>query len=112
MKRIQFYIAALLLSAASPTLATERVHTSTVKFVYPFGNGDFVIGLDSDPSTCSAPDSPKYFWVTVGQNGVTAAGSAKIFASVTAAVVTKLTVTIVFDDATTNCYVNRISLSN
>lgn len=112
MKPIGFCIAALLISAASPTFATERSQTTTLKFVYPFGNGDFVIGLDSEPSTCSAPGSPKYFWITVGQGGVTAEGSAKIFATATSALITKLTVNVIFDDATTNCYVNRISVYN
>ena len=105
-------MATLLMLAASPTLAAERSHQSTLKFVYTFSNGDFVIGFDSDPSTCSSPNVPKYFHVSVGENGVNAAGSAKLFAAAMAALVTRQSVSAVFDDGTSNCYVNRISVED
>lgn len=73
---LQSFIATFLMLIASSTFATERLHASTLKFVYPVANGDFVIGFDSDPSTCSSASTPKYFYVSVGQNGVTATGSA------------------------------------
>ncbi len=112
MKTIQLCMAALLMLAASLTFATERYHVSTLKFVYPLSNGDFVLGFDSDPSTCSSASSPKYIYVSVGQNGVTSTGSAKLFAAAMTALVTRQSVAAAFDDATSNCYVNRFSVQD
>lgn len=112
MKPIQLCMAASLLLGASTTFATERYHSGTLKFVYPIANGDFVIGFDIDPSTCTAAGSPKYLYVSVGQNGVTATGSAKLFAAAMAAFLAHSTVAAAFDDATSNCYVNRFSVQD
>src|ERR1700741_790442 len=112
MKPIKLFMATLLLLGASTTFATERSHVSTLKFVYPFANGDFVIGLDTDPSTCTAAGTPKYLYVSVGQNGVTATGSSKLFAAAMAAFLAHSTVAAAFDDATSNCYVNRFSVQD
>lgn len=108
----QCFGATFLMLIASSTFATERFHASTLEFVYPLANGDFVIGFDSDPSTCSSASAPKYLYVSVGQNGVTAAGSAKLFAAAMTALVTRQTVAAAFDDATSNCYVNRFSVQD
>jgi hypothetical protein len=89
--------------------ATERYHTSTLKSVYPQGNGDFVLVFDTDTTQCAlASGSPKYQYVVVGQNGVNAEGSKKIYAAALSAVITRATVDIAFDDATVYCYINRL----
>jgi hypothetical protein len=103
-------IAAVLMLTASATFATERFHTSTIKIVYPVSGGDFVIGFDTEVSTCTSTASPKQLYVAVGQNGVTATGSAKMFAAALAALYARGIVTIAFDDATTACYINRIQV--
>lgn len=101
-----------LLLGTSVALATEHYHTSTLKFVYPLASGDFVIGFDIDSGFCSSASSPKYHYLTVGQNGVTSEGSKKLFAAVLTAVATRQSVTIAFDDATAYCYVNRLTVTN
>ena len=110
MRTIRACAAAIMLLIAVPTLATERFHTSTIRMVYPVSSGDFVIGFDTEVSTCTSTASPKQLYVAVGQNGVTATGSAKMFAAALAALYARGIVTIAFDDATTACYINRIQV--
>ena len=108
MKLAHSCVTALLMLTAVQSSAAETWHTSTIKFVHPLSNGDFVVAFDTDPATCTNANTPKYLYVTVGQNGVTSAGSAKLYAAVMTALTTRQTVTVNFDDATSGCYVNRL----
>jgi len=92
--------------------AAEQYHGATLKWVYPLANGDFVIGFNADAATCSAASSPKYMYVAVGQNGVTSDGAKKIYAAALLALGTSRQVNVAFDDATTYCYINRLTVSN
>jgi hypothetical protein len=83
---------------------------STVKFVYPLGDGSFVLGFTNDAGTCASPNSPKYFYVMAGQNGVTADGVKAMLATALAAFTAGYTLWIAYDDATTSCYINRFSV--
>jgi hypothetical protein len=106
-RRMCFAVIALLLAA--PLYATERQQYSTVAFVYPLGDGGFVIGLDSDSSFCTSTSSPnKYYHVIVGQYGVNAEGSNKIYAAAMLALAGRQTLAVIFDDTTAYCYVNRV----
>jgi hypothetical protein len=110
-RQICFSCIALLLAA--PLSATERQQIATVKFVYPLADGNFVIGLDADSSFCTSTSSPnKYYHVYVGQYGVTADGSSKIYASALLALASRQTINVIFDDTTAYCYVNRVAVSN
>lgn len=110
MKPITASVAAALLLMATATFATERSYTSTLKYVYPVSSGDFIIVFDTDPTTCTATGPNKYLYVSVGQNGITATGSAKIYSAALAALYARGIVTVAFDDATTNCFVNRMTV--
>lgn len=92
--------------------ATERYHNSTLKFVYPLGSGDFVLGFDVDTAQCTGAGVPKYVYVTVGQNGVTAEGSKKMYAAAMLALANRMTVYFAFDDATQYCYLNRLTIES
>lgn len=95
-----------------PANATERYHNSTLKFVYPLGSGDFVLGFDVDTAQCTGAGAPKYMYVTVGQNGVTAEGSKKMYAAAMLALSNRMTVYFAFDDATQYCYLNRLTIES
>jgi hypothetical protein len=100
------------LLAAVNGFATERYHTSTVKWVNPLANGDFVVGFDTDSALCTSVSTPKYFHVFVGQNGVTAQGATKMYAAALLALSSRQPVTVAFDDLTSWCYVNRLTVAN
>ena len=90
--------------------ATEAYLQSTIKVVYPLSEGSFVLKFNQGNSLCLATQNPQYFYVTVGQNGVTAEGSKNILATALAAYATASVVSIAFDTATTSCYINRLAM--
>jgi hypothetical protein len=106
------FAASVLLSTISAAHATERYHTSTLAWVYPESNGDFIVGFTTDSSQCSATGSPKYMHVVIGQNGITADGSKKMYAAALLALSLKTPLSIAFDDATSYCYINRVTVQN
>jgi hypothetical protein len=105
------FLANGLLALTMSLQAAETWHGSTLQFVYPLSNGDFVIGFDTSSSACTNPNSPKYMYVAVGQNGVDAEGAKKMYAAALTALVAGKTLSVAFDNATPSCYVNRFSVS-
>ena len=97
----------------TPTaLSAEAYHQSSIKFLYPLADGSFVLVFNVDSPSCSSTITPKYHYVTTGQNSVNAEGSKKIFAAATLAFALNKQVNIAFDNATTFCYINRITVIN
>ena len=106
---IRLVIFALLTIVCSNLYAAASSVQSTVKSVYPLYDGSFVIILTNDTSTCPAT-TPKYFYVTPGQNMVTVDGVKAMLATALTAYATGSSLALSFDDATTYCYVNRFSM--
>ena len=102
-------ILALLTIGCSNSYAAAAFVQSTVKSVYPQADGSFVIILTNDTSTRAAT-TPKYFFVTPGQNGTTVDGAKAMLATTLTAYALGSSLALSFDDATTYCYVNRISM--
>ena len=111
MKIVLVAAAVLALLPTGHTVAAERYHSSTLKFIYPLGNGDFVLGFDADSAQCTAAGSPKYMYVAVGQNGVNEEGAKKLYSASMLAYSMRSPVYVAFDDTTTFCYVNRLHVS-
>jgi hypothetical protein len=99
-------------AATGPAAGAESWGADQVRFVYPMANGSFVVTLNTDPPNCTAPSSPKYLWVAVGQNGVTAEGLKAMLATALAALAAGKQLQVAFDDSTTYCYVNRMLIIN
>jgi len=110
MKTLFVLVGLLGFATAGQSQAATAYVQSTVKFVYPQGDGSFVLGFVSDAGTCSNVNSPKYFYVVAGQNGVTADGLRAMLATALTAFATGSMLAAAFDDATANCYINRISV--
>ena len=94
------------------SLATERGHASTLNFVYPLGTGDFILAFDNDSAQCTALGPPKYMYVSVGQNGVTAEGAKKMFATAMLAFALRKQLSVAFGDSTSACFINRLTVYN
>jgi hypothetical protein len=84
--------------------------TSTVKWVYPQNDGSFVLAFTNDASTCTNTGVPKYFIVAAGFNAVTLEGVKAMLTTALTAYSTGSTLTVAFDDATSNCYINRFAM--
>ena len=95
---------------ATSTNATETWHYGKITRVYPLANGAVVFSLDTDAPSCTNTSKPKYFYLQVGQNGVTADGLRNIMATGLAAASQGKNVGVNFDNATPSCYINRINV--
>ena len=100
----------ILMGSAPDAFATTRWFQSTLAFVYPLGDGSFVLGFTQASPQCQSPNSPQYFYVAAGQNGVTADGAKAMLATALTAFALERSLSIVFDDATPSCYINRFSM--
>jgi hypothetical protein len=104
--RVAIVTAVLLATAQAP--AAEVWHVSKIRWVYPQPDGQtFVLVFQADAPSCPTV-APKYHYVTVGQNSMTAEGLKHVLAASLSAAAQGLTVQVAFDNATANCYVNRL----
>ena len=88
--------------------AAEVWHTAYLKNVYPQANGSVILVFTTDQASCTNTNSPKYYSITVGQNSVTVDGLRAMHATALTAFAMERQVSIAFDNATANCYINRL----
>ncbi len=110
LRSIRIAVAAVLLGWSAAAFATGQIVVSTLAFVYPFGDGSFVLGFTQGSTFCQSQNSPQYFYVTPGQNNVTADGAKATLATALTAFALGRTLSVYFDDSTIYCYVNRFSI--
>lgn len=94
-----------------PVNAASVWHSGKVNQVYPTGNGDVVLVFDTDSASCTNGSNPKYYYIRVGVDGVTQDGLENMLAVALTAATTDRTVTINFDDSSTGCFINRLSVN-
>jgi hypothetical protein len=102
-------LCALLISPN--VLSAEIWHSSTTKMVYPQADGTFVLIFDTDAPACTGPGPGKYHYVSPTQYGMTEEGAKKLYAAALAALAADKTVQIAFDNSTSFCYVNRLTIA-
>ena len=104
---IVFSILLLTLTAHEPVAsATEVWHTSTIKWIYPHGEGRVVLTFYDNAPTCTNASS--YHLIEIGVNGVTEVGFRTMYAAVLAAAAGGQTVSIKFDDTAHLCVINSL----
>lgn len=109
---INIVAATTIAMLSGEAFATERSHSGVVKFVYPTGSGVFAVGFNTDSPYCINGSSPhKYYYVSVGQNGVNADGHKMMYSALMMAMASGLTVQFAFEDSTANCYINRLNVT-
>jgi hypothetical protein len=108
-------IGLVLCASAMSAQAASVAWTSTVRSVYPQGDGSFIITFASDSgSGCTSASNPKYFTVAVlPANGSTVNSDAvkAMLATTLAAFEGGNTLTVVFDNSTSSCNVTRMTIS-
>lgn len=92
--------------------SAEVIHLSTIKMLYPLADGSFVLIFNADSPSCPNAITPKYYYVSVGNNGVTLEGSKKMYAAAALAMAMNKQVNIAFDNATSSCFINRLTVIN
>jgi len=91
-------------------IAADVWHSAKIKQVYPLSQGDFILTFEQDSPACLNGNTPKYYYVAVGQNGVTADALKNLLSVSLAAAAQRKTVVINFNDQSTACYINRLSV--
>lgn len=118
--RPQFLVRRLLTGLAAVALAVgpwaahaaERWHGGVPKTVYTGGSGWIVLTFPTEAPDCTATGSPKYMYIVVGANGVTADGAKQMLATAMLAVATGKSLSVAYDDASPSCYINRVLIGN
>ncbi|WP_020412044.1 hypothetical protein [Microbulbifer variabilis] len=95
----------------SVAVADEVWHQSQIAKIYPYGDGRFVIAFKENSDSCTSSSNPKYHYVKVGENGVTAEGIDKMFSAALTAATTGKQLQIVYDTSTPKCYINRLVIN-
>jgi hypothetical protein len=103
---------AIFSGLTQPVLATSYWHATNVKLIYPYSDASFVLAFTTDNAACTNAVSPKYYYVVVGTNGVTANLAKNILAVAMFAMSTEKQVSVLFDDATPYCYISAITVTN
>lgn len=73
-------VAATATLLSVPAYPAEQWQISQVTAVYPMANGSFAISLRDQPAACSSTMTPKRFYVSVGENSVSADGAKEMYA--------------------------------
>lgn len=94
----------------STALGANVWHTSKIHSVYPKEDGAIIIQLDTDPPSCTNGNSPKYLYVSVGENYMTEEGLKNIYALLLTALTTDRQVSVYFSDSSVNCYIKRAKM--
>lgn len=108
MKLIGSMFGAFLLLANHSASATDRWHTAQIRWLYPLADGSFHLVLSVESEYCTSAAIPKYYHVGQGYNGVNAEAEKKLYAAAMMAVATGRQVSILFDDSTSDCAINRM----
>jgi hypothetical protein len=64
----------------------------------------------SSPTGCTNANNPRYLYVSAGENGVSADGVKAMLATSLTALVAGKQIQAAFDNATSNCYINRMAI--
>ncbi len=107
----RFCGALMVMLLSVPAHAAEAWHTSRVRTIYPLGEGSFVLQFAADATACLSQNQPKYYYVTVGQNGVNAEGAKRMYAAALLAFAQDLPVTLAFQTDSSGCYINRLAVT-
>lgn len=91
---------------ASHAYASSTWYTGSVQYVYPMNDGSFAIGVATSTPVCSnSGGGGVYMHVTPGQNGITAAATQNMLATVLTAFAAGRSIEINYDNSTSLCYV-------
>ena len=109
MKKWLVVIAALSVSMgfSAQTRAAEAWVSSTITGIFPVGSGYFVLYFQAG-SSCGGGATT----VTVGENGVTTDGAHMLLSVALTAFTAGKPVQVAYDNATSQCFVNRILMTN
>ena len=110
--KVNFKILLACLGLSASAIANAQGwHTSTIAKVYPLADGSFVLIMTEDAAACSGTPGSKYHYVRPGVFGVTSDGVRAMLASALTAFALGKTISMVFDDSSSSCDINRFTIN-
>lgn len=94
----------------STVSAEPTWHTAKVKQLYPLSDGAIVVIFDKDNTACPNTNSPQYYYLRTGTNGVTADGLKNMYSALLAAAASGKDVVINFESSNSDCAINRLTV--
>ena len=111
--RIRFVLICFALAIfAQSASATTVSLISTIRTIDAQADGRIVLTFHDESPNCINTSSPKFHYLTVGQNGMTAEGFKNAHATAMLAVALGKSVHIYFNSQSSACYISRIILRN
>ena len=108
-RRFAAVIAVTILVSTASAQASTVWYQGSVQLVYPMNDGSFAIGVPTILPVCSGTgQNGVYLYVMPEQNSVTADGAKNMLATVLTAFALGRSISVAYDDSTTNCYANRL----
>jgi hypothetical protein len=94
------------------TFAADAVYHGLIRQLYPLGDGTYVLVFNPSPDlpVCIGSVGYRYMYIRGGQNGVTADGLKNIVATSLLGFAMERAIDVVYDNGSSSCFVNRISL--
>jgi len=108
---MKYFIFLLLTMISTHVLAQSTWHTSKVSEIYPLADGRLVVIFQSDHPNCTNGNSPNYYFVGEGYNGVTKVGFNNMYSALLTAGAAGKDVAINFDSSSPDCDINRLYVS-
>jgi formylmethanofuran dehydrogenase subunit E-like metal-binding protein len=109
--RSRLLLCVALTTFAGAASATETWVTDYIKSVYPLSDGSFVIIFASSQPVCTNDPTAQYFYVSPGNNGVTADAVKAMLATSLTAYALEKKISLAFESASSYCYVNRLQIT-
>jgi hypothetical protein len=109
MKLSMKHFFSVLTLLCTTAYSQEVWHQGKIHSVYPLGDGSAAILFVIDSTQCTNTSTPnKYYHLTIGANGVTAAGFKNMYSTVLVAAATGKEIAIAFNSGTSSCDINRL----
>lgn len=111
--RFGIYLVSLCVALASyvPSASADTVSLiSTIRTIDAQADGRLILTFHDESPNCINTSSPKFHYLVVGQNGVTAEGFKNAHATAMLAVALGKSVQIHFNSQSSACYISRIIL--
>ncbi|MDM3869726.1 response regulator receiver protein [Porticoccus sp. W117] len=104
-------VLAIVMLSITAIAATPTWHNSKIRTIYPLADGRVVLTLENDSAACQNNSSPKYYYIAVGENGVTQEGLNNMLSVALTAATTGREISFNFDADSSGCQINRLSLN-
>jgi hypothetical protein len=110
----KFISTLIIISTLAITMTANAAWiTKKIRVIYPTSDGTIIFTLyDSANSECTNSTTAPYFYLREGVNGVTPQAAKNLYALALTSIAMNKSLSVHFDETSSFCYVDRISIIN